>query len=186
MDTTDPAEETACRARLAALAAEWEEVETLKEGRCGLSRGVRLAEAAGLELVPAATLNCRTAEALTLWLRDDVIPAAERHLDMAPTGVMIGGSYVCRGRNGRRGARLSEHAFGNAADVGTLVFDEKAVQVKLRADDGNPKRAAFQKEIRAAACERFTTVLGPGTDLAHRNHLHLDLRQRKNGYRLCQ
>ena len=50
----------------------------------------------------------------------------------------------------------------------------------------NPSAAAFQAEIRAGACERFTTVLGPGADAAHRTHFHFDLRDREGGYRLCQ
>ena len=35
-------------------------------------------------------------------------------------------------------------------------------------------------------CARFTTVLGPGSDWYHEDHVHLDLAERRNGYRICQ
>ena len=41
-------------------------------------------------------------------------------------------------------------------------------------------------EFAAAACDRFTTVLGPGSDSYHETHIHLDLAQRYRGYRMCQ
>ena len=37
-----------------------------------------------------------------------------------------------------------------------------------------------------AACARFTTVLGPGSDGYHNEHIHLDLAERSHGYRICQ
>ncbi|MFD0463084.1 extensin family protein [Microvirga aerilata] len=46
--------------------------------------------------------------------------------------------------------------------------------------------SAFQAAVQKAACPIFTTVLGPGSDAAHGDHLHLDLRQRKGDYRICQ
>src|SRR5205085_11095183 len=37
-----------------------------------------------------------------------------------------------------------------------------------------------------AACARFPTVLGPGSDWYHEDHIHLDLMERRNNYRICQ
>ncbi len=37
-----------------------------------------------------------------------------------------------------------------------------------------------------SVCTRFTTVLGPGSDWYHEDHIHLDLAQRRNNYKLCQ
>jgi len=34
--------------------------------------------------------------------------------------------------------------------------------------------AAFQRALNAAACLYFTTVLSPGSDETHRDHMHLD------------
>ncbi|PNE10901.1 MAG: hypothetical protein CR217_11905 [Beijerinckiaceae bacterium] len=42
--------------------------------------------------------------------------------------------------------------------------------------------------IRVAACGWFTTVLGPGSDAAHAEHLHVDILQHGSSdrYRICQ
>jgi hypothetical protein len=42
--------------------------------------------------------------------------------------------------------------------------------------------------FRTAACGWFTTVLGPGSDAAHADHLHLDIQPHgsSNRYRICQ
>ena len=37
------------------------------------------------------------------------------------------------------------------------------------------QEAAFLHEAHAGACQYFTTVLGPGADVFHYNHIHLDL-----------
>jgi hypothetical protein len=40
--------------------------------------------------------------------------------------------------------------------------------------------------MRESACHRFTTVLGPGADSHHNNHIHLDILERHRGGRICQ
>src|SRR5262249_27247132 len=45
---------------------------------------------------------------------------------------------------------------------------------------------AFRVTMKAAVCNRFTTVLGPGSDGYHEDHIHVDLAERHGGYRLCQ
>ncbi|MEO6301119.1 MAG: extensin family protein, partial [Paracoccaceae bacterium] len=32
----------------------------------------------------------------------------------------------------------------------------------------------------------FSTVLGPGSNTSHDDHLHLDIMARDNGFRLCE
>lgn len=54
----------------------------------------------------------------------------------------------------------------------------------LKPEDG--LASAFQDAIRASACLDFTTVLGPGSNASHDNHLHLDIIARSKGYRLCE
>jgi hypothetical protein len=44
----------------------------------------------------------------------------------------------------------------------------------------------FRDDLRMTACAAFTTVLGPGSDGFHEDHVHIDLLQRRNGYRTCQ
>ena len=40
--------------------------------------------------------------------------------------------------------------------------------------------------IRTVACTRFSTVLGPGSDGHHEEHIHVDLAERRGGYKMCQ
>jgi hypothetical protein len=37
-----------------------------------------------------------------------------------------------------------------------------------------------------SVCARFSTVLGPGSDWYHEDHIHLDLMERHNNYKICQ
>jgi hypothetical protein len=184
----DAEAEIACRSRLAALGVDFEELEPIDgEGACGAAAPVSVSGLGdGIGLTPPATLNCRMAESLARWVQEAVVPAAERHLEVAPTSLLNAASYVCRSRNNRPGARLSEHATANAIDIGGIMFEEgEAVAVRARGDD-EARRRAFQRAIRRGACEHFTTVIGPGTDAAHADHFHLDLAERRSGYRLCQ
>ncbi|HEX2256210.1 MAG TPA: extensin family protein [Afifellaceae bacterium] len=184
----DAAEEMACRRRLQALGARFQEMAPIDgNAACGAAAPLRVSEVgAGIELEPPATLNCRTAEALARWSHEVVVPAAERYLEAAPTALVNAASYVCRPRNNRPGARLSEHATANAIDIGGIIFDEgRALPVLARGPDEARERA-FQRAIRRGACEHFTTVIGPGTNAAHATHFHLDLAERRGGYRLCE
>src|SRR3712207_7448047 len=49
----------------------------------------------------------------------------------------------------------------------------------FRSSENSPE-ASFQSAIQKAACPIFNTVLGPGSDAAHGDHLHLDLRERRS------
>ena len=101
--------------------------------------------------------------------------AGRREIDIA-------GSYECRDRNRVSGERLSEHARANAIDVvGFGLRSGKSVLFtdRLAARD-------LQEKARNSACTRFPTVLGPGSDGYHEDHIHLDLLERKSGYRICQ
>jgi hypothetical protein len=125
------------------------------------------------------TVSCAMAEAIVAFVRDDL--AAEINKDDKLEALNIGTSFECRGRNRVVGARISHHAFGNAIDVTSIVRGGKPLEWTDAAAD-KPMREA----IRAAACSRFTTVLGPGSDGSHENHVHLDIAVRRSGYRICQ
>ena len=45
---------------------------------------------------------------------------------------------------------------------------------------------AWRDGIRAGACARFSTVLGPGSDGHHEEHVHVDLAERRGGYKMCE
>lgn len=130
---------------------------------------------------PPATMRCAMAEAVTHWIRDEVAPTFAK----AGPGIRAVdnyASYDCRGRNNVATARTSEHGYANALDVrGVRLMDGKFVQFTDR---------KFAKDVREGlrknACARFTTVLGPGSDGHHEDHVHFDIAERRGGYRICQ
>jgi hypothetical protein len=142
---------------------------------------IKLRDGSSVELQPAAVARCEMALAFARWVRDDVAPAAT-HFDGRLQRVEIAASYSCRPRNNIKGAKMSEHGLANAIDVGAIVLS-KAGRVGI---SGPVRPAMLFAEMRRTACERFTTVLGPGSDAAHEHHLHLDLAKRRGGYRMCQ
>ena len=92
------------------------------------------------------------------------------------------GSYSCRGMNGQAGAKISEHAFGNAIDVGGFrLADGRRITVVRDWTQGDDQAQAFLRDVHAGACNTFTTVLGPGSNVFHYNHIHVDLAQHGGG-----
>ena len=90
-------------------------------------------------------------------------------------------SYSCRPRNGQAGNKVSAHAFGNALDIGSFrLADDHVVTVKGAWSRGTPEERGFLREVLGAACPRFTTVLGPGSNAFHYDHFHVDLARRKS------
>jgi hypothetical protein len=132
-------------------------------------------------VTPPATLRCPMAERVADWLREDVAPALEE--SGPPLRVLDNfDSYECRGRNRLRAAALSEHGRADAIDVrGFRLADGREINLT---DVSAAKD--LRAKIRSSACARFSTVLGPGSDGYHEEHIHLDLAERRNGYKLCQ
>jgi hypothetical protein len=177
---------TECDRRLAAMA-----VFTLKPtmtgpGACGGGdlvevTGVLLADGSRVAVQPKATLRCEMAESFAAWVRDEVAPRL-KPLNAALHAVETADSYDCRGRNRVIGAKVSEHGKGNAVDVrGFILADRRKV---VLTDAAEPKD--MREAMRDSACHRFTTVLGPGSDGYHEEHIHLDVLERRTGYRICQ
>ncbi|MET0746236.1 MAG: extensin family protein, partial [Microvirga sp.] len=178
------AEADACRERLTALGVVFEPRPEVQEKACIVRNPVMVKElAGGIKLEPASLMTCPLAEALTRWIRDTVAVEAEGRLKSSLTKVLIGTSYQCR--NQTSASKLSEHAFGNGADVMGFAFAKRSPLIIDFQAVTSPE-AAFQETVRSDACKTFTTVLGPGSDESHGNHLHLDLRARKGDYRICQ
>ena len=130
---------------------------------------------------PAAILRCKMAAALAGWIRSDIAPLAER-LGTAVSNLDNFDSFECRGRNRIVGAQLSEHGRANALDVRAFKFADGST-ISLT-DRTVPRR--LRESVLHSACTRFSTVLGPGSDWYHEDHIHLDLMERRNNYRICQ
>ncbi|QQN66011.1 extensin family protein [Bradyrhizobium diazoefficiens] len=155
-------------------------------GGCGGEDLVRL-EAIALPdkrkvaVKPAAILRCTMASAVADWVRTDMVPLAAS-LGSTITDLDNFDSFECRGRNRITGATLSEHGKANALDVRSLKL---ANGQSLGLTDRTLSRDVRERVLHSA-CSRFSTVLGPGSDWYHEDHIHLDLAQRRNDYRICQ
>jgi hypothetical protein len=138
-----------------------------------------------VEIKPAATLACPIVSALDRWLADAVQPAARRWFGVPVAEIRQISAYSCRGMNGQPGARISEHAFGNALDIASFILaDGRKVTVK-DGWRGTPEEQGFLRDVQGAACEQFTTVLAPGSNRFHYDHIHVDLMRRASGNTVC-
>lgn len=139
-----------------------------------------------VEIKPTATLACPIVSALDRWMMDAVQPASLRWFGQPVVEIKQISAYSCRGMNGQRGARISEHAFGNALDIAAFILaDGHKITVK-NGWRGTPEEQAFLHDVQGAACEQFTTVLAPGSNVFHYDHIHVDLMRRASGRIICQ
>ncbi|MBM3530902.1 MAG: extensin [Alphaproteobacteria bacterium] len=151
----------------------------------GPQRNPRLAAATPIEIKPAATLACPIVSALDRWMAHAVQPAANKWFGQPVAEIRQISAYSCRGMNGQPGARISEHAFGNALDIAAFVLaDGRRITVK-DGWRGTPEEQGFLRDIQGAACDQFTTVLAPGSNQFHYDHIHVDLMRRESGRRIC-
>lgn len=184
----DPEALKQCLSELDSLGARVAKTDPIREGGgCGIEQPVKVEEVLPGVSLGGAVMRCGTALSLAHWLKNTVQPA----LGIARPGRTVaalvpGTTYACRLRNGAASGMVSEHALGNAFDVAALKFDNgETVEIKPREQD-HTIEGAFQKAITAGACLYFSTVLAPGSDAAHETHMHVDIRDRKNGYRICE
>ena len=181
-----PAAPSACQVRLAKIAV-FQQLPTLVgPGECGAVDAVHLdavilPDQSKVTVTPAGILRCPMAEELAHWVREDVAPTATKL--GSPLRVLDNfDSYECRGRNRVRGATLSEHGRADAIDVRLFKLADGR---SLTLTDVNVDKA-WRETIKASVCARFSTVLGPGSDGNHEEHIHLDLAERRNNYKLCE
>ena len=147
-------------------------------GICGLTHPFKVTALAEGSVVLNATqtLDCPMIAALDRWIREVVQPAAAARFGEPVVRINSMGSYSCRGINNMSGANLSEHAFGNAIDIGGFVLASGRELNIMRGFNGpDEQERAFLHEAHAGACSYFTTVLGPGYNIFHYNHFHVDL-----------
>lgn len=184
----NPEELKACLAELSALGTKFESATPIDDGKgCGIEQPIKVAEVLpGVEL-GGAIMRCKTAVTMAHWLKDTVQPALNIAMPgRRITGIVPGSTYACRLRNGASTGKISEHARGNGIDVAAFRLDNgEMMDMKPREEDSTLE-GAFQRTATAGACLHFTTVLSPGSDAAHQNHLHLDVMERENGYRYCR
>lgn len=184
----DPEELKACLADLASLGVKFEPTDPIDDGNgCGIENPIDVEEILPGVKLGGATMRCKTAQALGHWLKDTVQPAMTIAMPgRRIVGVVPGSTYACRLRNSAATGKISEHARGNAYDVAAFRLDNgEKLEMKPRTEDSTME-GAFQRTATAGACLHFSTVLSPGSDAAHETHLHLDVLERRAGYRYCR
>jgi len=147
-------------------------------GICGMTHPFKVTALAGgsISLDKPLTIDCSMIPAIEAWLDGVVQPIAQARFGQRVVGLEVFGAYSCRSVDNIAGAQLSEHAFGNAVDVaGFRLADGHDIVVVRDWKRTDTQESAFLHEAHAGACQHFTTVLGPGADVFHYNHFHLDL-----------
>jgi Extensin-like protein C-terminus len=138
-----------------------------------------------VSITPPATLACPIVSELERWITGTVQPAAMRWFGSPVAEIRQISAYSCRGMNGNPRASISEHAFGNALDIASFTLaDGRKITVK-NGWHGSPEEQGFLRDVHAAACDQFSTVLAPGSNVYHYDHIHVDLMRRRDGHRAC-
>jgi len=139
-----------------------------------------------VRLADQPILACRFADRLGHWIGDLVAPLVVGTKQIELKAVRTGPGFECRNRNRAQTGKLSAHAEGLAIDIaGFELANGSTLWIKPEAGAAPVPALA---SLRTAACGWFTTILGPGSDEAHHDHLHVDIQQHGSSdrYRICQ
>ena len=190
------AEERACLARrdIVATNAITQVREIDGRGPCGIDYPLKVSafDGGSIAVGPSAMLGCPITEAVEAWLRESVQPAAIAWFGSPVVEIREISNYSCRSRNNVRGARLSEHAFGNALDVAAFKLDNGRVVTRqdrlarlsrragLPARDGGDRLPALQdlpRPRRALSRRSFPCRSRPSRQERHVALLQADARR---------
>ncbi len=183
-----------CQAALGELGIEFTVLPSVEaeNNRCVVPDAVRLnAVMSGegtINLPSKPVLNCGFALRLSVWLSDVAAPVISSFAKSPLVSVASGPGYQCRNRNNKRNGKISEHAFGNAIDItGFGLASGKTIKVSTL-PNGPLQQVRMLMALRISSCGYFTTVLGPGSNEAHKAHFHLDFARRGKdwNYRICE
>ena len=175
---------TDCDRRLSQIATFGPRSTIEGPGQCGAQdlvalTAVRLQSGKDVAVQPSALLRCEMAESFATWIRDHAAPRLAS-LGGGLVAVRQEDAYSCRNRNRAVSGKMSEHARGNAIDIQSFILADRHAVAPTDVNEPKDLRA----DLRESACRYFTTVLGPG-EPAHDEHIHLDVLQRRGGYRIC-
>ncbi len=187
--TVMPQSEVACRTELRRLGVEFKDLPRISQGKsCGIDHPVKLSGlSGGIDVKPAVTLNCQVTLAFAKWVKNDLAISARTRYLTGIRQIQPMGGYSCRKMNNSRQRYnpMSEHARGNAIDIGRITLKNgHAIDVRKKGLFSF-REGGLLKSVRGDSCKYFSTVLGPGSNKEHWNHFHFDLRSRKGGRQYC-
>ena len=119
-------------------------------------------------------LNCQMLEGLALW-GEGIQKDAQKHLSTNLAEVNVISTYACRNRYNDPNQRISQHAFANAIDISGFKMKSGESISLLKTWDEDNNQSAFLKAVHKTACNIFSTVLGPESNAAHKDHFHFDM-----------
>jgi hypothetical protein len=184
-----PTSELSCRRELKRMGVVYTDKPPISNGpACQVPYPISLQGLSGsIGVRPAVTLNCQVTLAFAKWVKNELAPSARfRYWSGIKTIQPLGG-YSCRRMNNSRQKYnpMSEHARGNAIDVGKFVLKSgREIDVRKKGLFSFREGRLLQA-VRTDSCKYFNTVLGPGSNPEHWNHFHFDLRERKSGKVYC-
>ena len=193
INTATPADQIRqCLADLKAAEVEFQDLGSVTKEGCAVEGAIELDAVAspfGKVTFPGKpTLGCVFARQFTSFVRNAAAPLTFAYLRAKLTAIDTGAGLVCRTRYNAPGEKISEHAKGDAIDVTAFRLENgKALTVKDASASGEID-GVWIKTIRATGCGYFTTILGPGSNEAHKDHLHFDYEMRGGNYnyRICE
>ena len=182
----------ACVSDLKAAKVVFEQVGEAKEEGCELSGAVRLISIAtpfgDVAVAGKPTMLCSFARQFSSWSREVAAPLTLAYTGQRLAEIGAGSAFSCRARYDKPGAIPSEHAKGDAIDIASFgLADNRRIPVKQPESEAPPGHDLV-RALRTTACGYFTTVLGPGSDAAHAEHLHIDsgVHGSTPNYRICE
>ena len=120
----------------------------------------------------------RIAETFALWVREDLGPLVAKRSETLQT-------IVGRALSNAAGEMATpQQSPANMEKGDALDLDAPATSAGLRRILTWPTE--WLGICALSACARFSTVLGPGSDAFHNDHIHVDNIERHGGYRICQ
>jgi len=177
-----------CRRDLQSLGVQFRDLPTISQGpACGIPHPISVTgfDSGRIRLTPTATLNCEVTLQFAKWIRNELVPSARLRYWSGVKSIRQMSDYSCRRMNSDPNNPWSEHAKGNAIDIGTITLNngheidvEKKGLLSFR-------EGALLNAVRSDSCKYFDTVLGPGSNKYHKDHFHFDLRDRKGGRKYC-
>jgi hypothetical protein len=182
----------ACTAELEARKVAFEALGSVTVEGCTLAGAIKLRAIASrhgaVQISGEPIMLCSFARQFTGWVGDVGAPLAFAYTGEALARIETGPGLVCRTRYNKPGEKVSEHAKGNAIDIASFVLTGKTrIAVKQSPKDSQVARDLL-RAFRATGCGYFTTILGPGSNAAHEEHLHFDygMHGKTLNYRICE
>jgi hypothetical protein len=142
-------------------------------GACGIDEAVEVTRIGNIALSQPSKMRCDKARTLKTWIDRQMVPTIGK-TGGGVTGLRVAAHYACRTRNSQAGARLSEHARGNAIDIAAFQLRDGS-EISVLAHWGSGEKGRILRKLHQSACGPYGTVLGPESDVHHRDHFHFDI-----------